>query len=200
MSQEEKNLLIERYVRSREKNLINSYIADGPTELRNRLGLNEQQWEIVFDYLVFNFDLLIKCINGNGDFFLNTYVKYGMDHVRDLLNISSDKYDHISQKLFHIIAIEQDGLYYHVLENRTKYHCVFRSRGSEFLRTKLLINTGVHDDYWRKILSLFLSDYCNDLLTEKKLEQSLYAFTQVMNGLRVHRPIEKSEIIMKSQV
>ena len=123
-----------------------------------------------------------------------------MDHVRDLLNICSGKYDHISQKLFHIIAVEQDGLYYHVLENRTKYQLVFRSRGSDYLRTKLLISSSDYDHYWEKILNLFLSDYCYDLLTEKKLEQSLYAFTQVMNSLRVHRPIEKSEILRKSQV
>ena len=92
MSQEEKNLLIERYARAREKELIDSYVLDGPTELRNKLGINTIQWEVIFDYLVFNYNLLTKCINRNGDFFLNAYIKYGMGHIRDLLNISSYKY------------------------------------------------------------------------------------------------------------
>ncbi len=199
MSQEDKNLLIERYAKSREKALIKSYIKDGPTDLREKLGLTESQWEILFDYLIFNHDLLNQCVRVNRDFFIDGYVRYGMNHVRDILNISSSKYDKYISEIFDYLAIENDALYYHVLQNRDKYLVSFRARGGDFLRTKLLINDLRYNDYWEKILSLFLNDYCDSLLSEKMFEGSLCAFTQMMNVLREHRPVEKSEILRKNQ-
>ncbi len=200
MSQEDKNLLIESYAKSREKALIKSYINDGPTELRENLGLTEKQWSVLFEYLVFNHDLLRKCVKGNGEFFVDSYIKHGMDYVRDLLSISDKKYDQYALELFDYLAIENDGLYYHALQNREKYLVAFRARGGDFLRTKLLISNARYDDFWEKILNLFLHDYCDSLVSERMFEDSLSAFTQMMNALREHRPVEKSEILRKNQV
>ena len=200
MSQEAKNLLIERYAKSREKALIKSYIKDGPRELRERLGLTEKQWSVLFDYLSFNHDLLNQCVRGNGEFFVDVYIKHGMEYVRNLLNIAEKKYDQYALDVFDYLAIENDGLYYHVLQNRDKYLITFRSRGSDFLRSNLLIKDLKYNSYWEKILNLFLNDYCDSLFSERIFESSLCAFTQMMNALREHRPIEKSEIVRQNQV
>lgn len=193
----DRHMLIERYVRGREAKLIDSYIADGPSSLKESLGLSDEDWSIIFDHLVFEQNLLYKTVVQAKDFFLDNYVKHGMAHVRDIMNVVEDKYDLPLEIVFDFLAISNDGLYYHALHNRDRYMVAFRARGGDFIRKVLGIWKSKYEENWAKILDLLLHSVCDDVFDERNFEYSLKAFSSIMNANRVHRPVEKSEMFRK---
>lgn len=188
------NMLIERYVRGREAKLIDRYITDGPTALKEELGLSDDQWRVIFDHLVFEQNLLYKTVVQAKDFFLDNYVNHGMAHVRDIMDIVDDAYNLPLEIVFDFLAISNDGLYYHVLQNRDRYMIAFRARGGDFVRKVLGIWKEKYEENWAKILDLLLHSVCDDIFDERNFDAGLKAFSAIMNASRVHRPVEKSEM------
>ncbi len=194
MNRPEKNLLLERYAFGRESVLIDKYIANGPSSLQDEFGLSDMEWQVIFDYLVFEHNLLFKTVGANTEFFVDMYVKQGMSHLRDVLDVSEAKYDLICEVVFDLIAISNEGLYYHVLENRDRYMLAFKARGGDFVRNILGISKSKYDENWAKILDILLHAVCDSLFSGQTLDHGLRAFSYLMNGMRVHRPLAKSEI------
>ncbi|MFA7685311.1 MAG: hypothetical protein WCX95_00740, partial [Candidatus Gracilibacteria bacterium] len=95
-----KKQLVDLYAKGKEDQLIEVYIVAGPTELMKTLGLKRGEWNIIFDYLIFEHDLLYKCVAQNVDFFVDLYVKYGMKHIREVLEIENNKYNLVAEDLF----------------------------------------------------------------------------------------------------
>jgi hypothetical protein len=200
MTEIEKNMLIQRYVVGRENALIEKYILDGPTALREDIGLDESQWISIFDYLVFNTNMLSVCVKNSAEFFQEQYVKHGTSHLREILNIVEDKYNGVWEMIFDFIGIANEGLYHHVLEHRDRYIVAFRARGGDFIRKVLGIWKDKYEENWAKILDLLLHGVCDGLFSENTYEHGLRKFTQIVNGMRVHRPVEKSEILKQGLV
>lgn len=198
LSQLDKNLLIERYARGREAKLIESYISEGPTAVKERLGLTDEEWTVIFDFLVFEHNLLYKAVVKSCEFFLNTYVKHGMAHVKDVLDVNDEKYDGIWEVVFDFLVISSEGLYYHVLEYRERYMMAFKARGGDFVRKVLGIWKNKYEENWAKILDLLLHGLCDDIFTEQNYDNGLKAFAYMMNGNREHRAVAKSEIAGKA--
>lgn len=190
----DQKMLIERYVWGREAKLIDRYIADGPTTLRDSLGISEEEWVVIFDNLVFDHNLLYKVVLQAKDFFQDNYVKHGMAHVRDILNVSDDKYNLVWEVVFDYLAISNDGLYYHVLQNRDRYMIAFKARGGDFVRKVLGIWKSKYEENWARILDLLLHSVCNDIFDERNFDEGLRAFSLMFNVSRQHRPVEKSEV------
>ena len=186
-----KKLLVEEYARGREQGLIEAYMVAGPTELRKAMGFKKAEFGVIFDYLVFEYDLLYRCVAQNIDFFVDLYVKYGMKHVRAVLEIEAGKYDSLIEDLFKLIAIANEGLYLNVLQNRARYLLAFKARGGEFLRRILGISDGKYDYIWKKVLDILLNAACDGLFSERTLERGLERFSMMMNEGRMHRVICK---------
>ncbi|MEK7085496.1 MAG: hypothetical protein AAB953_00585 [Patescibacteria group bacterium] len=197
LSLTDQNLLLERYARGKESNLIERYIKDGQTALREEFGLSEEEWTVIFDYLIFDHNLLYKAVMQASDFFVENYVKHGMTHVREILNINDTKYDVIWEVVFDFLAISNEGLYYHVLEHRDRYMIAFKARGGDFVRKVLGIWKEKYEEHWAKILDLLLYSICNEFISDQNFEHGLRAFSYLMNGMRENRPVEKSEIARK---
>lgn len=200
MTQQNKNLILERYVRGREDSLIESYILTGPSELKEKIGFEESEWKVIFDHLIFEKNLLSKTINHTLDFFLDNYVKQGMSHVRDILAVDDEKYDAIWTISFDFLAIAHEGLLYHVMHHRDRYANTFKVRGGEFVRKVLGIWDGKYDEHWGKVLDLLLNTTCEDMFNDQNFEHGLRAFSYHMNGKRTHRPVEQSEVLKKGLV
>ncbi len=194
MSEVEKNMLIQRYVVGRETNLVNQYIADGPGVMMESLGLTEDQWQVLFDYLVFNEDLLFKCVKQASSFFEDQYIKYGSGHVREILNILEDRYDKVWEYIFDYLAVAKESVYFHVLHNRDRYIVAFKSRGGDFVRRVLGLWKDKYEENWLKILDLLLHGVCDGMFSEQSFEHGLMGFNKIVNSMREHRPVEKSEI------
>lgn len=193
MTQQDKHMLIERYVIDRENVLIERFIKDGPTAIRENLGLSEQSFRVIFDSLVFDHNLLYKTVTQASEFFVDAYVKHGMSHVRGILDVDDSKYDKIFEIIYDFLALSHEGVYYHVLEHRDRYMMAFRARGGDFVRKVLGLWKDKYDGQWRKILDLLLHSVCDDIFSRSTFDHGLRAFAHLMNGTRVHRPVEKSE-------
>ncbi|MBI5754298.1 hypothetical protein HZA40_04110 [Candidatus Peregrinibacteria bacterium] len=197
LSLSDQNMLLERCAKGREAKLIGRYIADGPTTLKEELELSDIEWRIIFDYLVFEHNLLYKTVLRASDFFQDNYVKYGMAHVRDIMNVSDDKYNLAMEVVFDFLAIANDGLYYHVLQHRDRYMIAFKARGGDFVRRILGIWKPKYEENWARILDLLLHSVCDDIFDERNFDEGLKAFSLMMNANRIHRPVEKSEMFRK---
>lgn len=197
LHQVDKNLLIERYARNRESKLIEQYISEGPSQIQDELGLDDQEWQVIFDYLVFDHNLLCKCVTQSKDFFLDLYIKHGMAHIRDILDVNDDKYNAMLEVVFDFLAIASEGLYYHLLEHRERYTMAFRVRGGDFIRKILGIWKEKYEEHWAKVLEFLLKTVCEDIFNETNFEHGLKGFASLINIQRQHRPVAKSEIVSK---
>jgi len=195
MNFDQKQSVLNRLVKRKEVSLIEKYIVDGPTEVKEALGANDEEWGVVFDYLVFEENLLYKTVTTNIDFFLDIYVKYGSAHVREVLDISHQKYDIIWDILFDYVAISHEGLYFHVMEHRDKYMTAMKARGGDFVRKVLGVWKPKYEDSWAKVLDFLLHAVCDAIFSEQTFENSIKAFSMIMNGVREHRPVYKHGLL-----
>ncbi|MEK7672983.1 MAG: hypothetical protein AAB373_03790 [Patescibacteria group bacterium] len=188
---EDQYLLIERFARGKESQLIEKYIQDGPTAVQDELELTDTEWQVIFDYLVFEHNLLYKCVSHSSEFFHDCYVKFGVAHVRSIIEVEDKKYDKIFEVIFDYLAISLEGLNYHVMQNREKYVMAFKVRGGDYIRTVLALSKEKYQDQWMQILDVLLKLVCDDMFTEQNCEHSLNAFVHLFNINREHRIITK---------
>lgn len=188
----DKNLVLERYAKGKEEALIERYILDGPAQIKDDLGLTDEQWEAIFEYLVFGFDLLTKTVKASPEFFTETYVKYGILHLREVLDVGDRKFDEVWEKLFDLVAVENRALLYHVIEHREEYYQALMTRGSDYLKKILQVSAEKYEELWLKVLDLMLSNFCAQKFTEMDFDHGLRVFTDMMNKARTHRPLVKN--------
>jgi hypothetical protein len=186
-----KKLIVNSYARGKEDQLVQAFIVAGPTAVKKTLGIRDAKWMVIFDYLVFEHDLLEKCVAQNVDFFKDLYVKFGIKHIRAIFEVEGKKYDMPSKAVFDLIAVVNEGLYLHVLQNRGRYLLAFKARGGDFLRTILGILDKKYDKAWEMVLDILLNAECDGLFSERTLEHGLQNFAMMMNGVREHRALNK---------
>ncbi len=196
MDRHNQQLAVERYAKGREDQLIEIYILEGPAKLKEELGLTEDEWMAVFDYLVFEANLLYKTVVSNTEFFINEYVRHGMAHLRELLGVLEDKYDKAWTVVFDFLAISNEALYFHVLHHSKRYLEVFRKHGSDFIRRILGVKDDKYQGNWQKVLDFLLNAACEHMFTANTFDHGLKAFSLLMNQTRDHRPIFKSGLLI----
>ncbi len=181
------NTIIAKYASGKEDELVDAYIQQGPALLQVKLCLTDEEWGFVFDHLVFQHNLLYKTVVHSADFFVNEYTNYGISHVRELLSIDEEKYDVIWEALFDFIAIANDSVYYHFLQNREKYVHAFKVRGGDHLKRALGLFKAKYSYYWEKILNSLHTGFCEDTFKEFDFDHSLDGFIKLINAMREHR-------------
>lgn len=195
MNTQDKNMVLERYIRGKEEDIIDSYIAKGPTILKKELEVSDEEWEVIFDHLVFEKNLFYKCVARNTEFFMETYIKFGTAHVRDVLAISDSKYDKVWELVFDYVAIANEGLYLHVVEHRDRYMIAMKARGTDFVRKVLGTWNKKYNESWAKVLNFLLHAACDAIFSETTFERGLKAFSEMMNKSREHRVICEEGIL-----
>lgn len=194
MTPEDKLMVIERYARGKEDILIESYIIDGPMALKVAKGFSPEEWDVIFDYLVFNHALLYKTVIQNLDFFSEEYVLHGMAHLREMFDVVDEKYEQVWVQVFDFIAIANGALYEHVLHHRDRYMIAMKARNSDFVRKVLGVWNSKYNESWEKILNTLLHAVCDAIFTENTFERGLITFTRMFNGMREHRPLLKHDL------
>ncbi|MBI4235254.1 hypothetical protein HY604_03060 [Candidatus Peregrinibacteria bacterium] len=195
MNPTDQNLTIERYAFGRESGLVEKYIQDGPTHLQESMNLSDEEWLVIFDYLVFEHNLLQKCVTANCDFFVDLYIKHGMAHLREIFDVDDEKYDRIWSLTFDYLAICSEGLRLHVTLHRQKYVKALRERGSDFVRKVIGIAQPKYEEHWRETLDFLLHAVCDDIFSENTYDHGLRAFAQIINAGRVQRRINEQGLI-----
>jgi hypothetical protein len=200
MDHKTEKTFIESVVKGNETSLINSYIEKGPAALIQELSVSQQEWDVVFDYLVFNHNLLYKVVVNNTDFFLEGYIENGFAHTRKILNVEAEKYDMVCKLIFDFIAISNGGLRLHVIEHKDKYMDALKEHGGDFVRKVLYIWDKKYEKYWEEILDSLLSDFCFNIFTEQTLEKGISLFTGLVNMKRQHRLPVPSKLFKRGLV
>jgi len=196
MNNLEKVQILEAYVKGNEDFLINKFIQDGPSQIKLELNLKDSEWLVIFDCLVFEHNLLYKTVLKNTEFFVDAYVKYGMDHARSILDVSDNKYDLVWEVVFDYIVGACDALYLHVLEKRDYCFEILENKGGQALRNSLGISKGKYDVLWEKVLTVLLNVYCENATSEQNFSSGLKAFSLLMNESRVQRPINEFGLLI----
>ncbi len=200
MNQYAKNILLESLVEGRENLFIKTYMEHGPTELMQKFNINKEEWEVIFDYLVFNYGLLYKIVINNLDFFTESYIENGFSHIRELLQVEKTKYDKICPPIFDLLAISNGGLRYHIIEHRDKYIEALRLHGGDFVRKVLYLWDKKYDKHWSEILDSLLSKFCCNYFDNQNFEKGLKLFSRMMTAHRKHRMPIRTELSKKGWV
>ena len=200
MGHKTEKTFIESVVKGNETSLINSYIEKGPAALIQELSVSQEEWDVVFDYLVLNHNLLYKVVVNNTDFFLEGYIENGFAHTRKILNVEAEKYDMVCKLIFDFIAISNGGLRYHLIEHKDKYMDALKEHGGDFVRKVLYIWDKKYDKHWEEILDSLLSDFCFNVFTHQTLEKGIGLFTALVNMKREHRLPIPSKIFKQGLV
>ncbi len=170
-----------------EDYMVALFLQGGPEALREHYQFSEVDLVAVFDYLVFEYDLLLRCVEANEDFFLNLYIEQGLTRVRDVLGVLDDKYNDFFEEVFDYLAIEKKGIYQHVLNFQGRYAEAVKKHGSDFVKKILRIDSEKYHDQWAEVLELLLSIVCKNMIEESQLDRGLEKFTEMFNRQRLHR-------------
>ena len=197
MNNIDKNLILERFVSGREAGLIERYIMDGPMAMKVEMGVSEAQWRVIFDYLVFEHNLLYKLVASNVEFFSDFYVRHGVAGLRELLDIEAGYYNQVFEAVFDFLAIAHDGLRLHILENREKYLLALKARGIHYLKKILNVDKAKYEESWLHVLEFLLSAACEAMFSEQSYEHGVRAFSMLVNGTREHRALVKHGLGMR---
>jgi len=194
MSKLDKNEVVKKYVNGQEEALVEAYIKDGPSSIKEKMDLDDHVFEIVFDHLVFEHNLIYKAIISNHDFFADKYVRYGSAHIRDILDITDEKFDLIYEIVFDFL-VANEAVYYHVLQHRERYTTAFKARGKDFVRKVLGLWKPKYEESWQKIYEFLLNCLSDCIFSEKTLDQGIEAFSMIVNGSREQRIITQSGLL-----
>lgn len=180
----ERQIVLQRHAYGSESELIELYLLEGPSELQSRRRISGAEWRFVFDYLVFEKDLLMKAVKMSQDFFTDIYVKYGIDHVRAVLDVKDSKYDTIFESVFDFLAIANDNLYRHLLGNKEKYAGKMREKGSSYVKAQLGIEKAKYAKQWETVLNVMLFAYCEKAFDERNMLEGMQFFAKLYNASR----------------
>ncbi len=195
MNNADQNLVLHQYVVGKEKSLIESYIADGPAELKEKLSVSDDQWQVIFDHLVFNENLLYKCVVQNFEFFTQEYISHGTAHLREMLSVVDEKYDKAWVVIFDFVAISCGGIDYHIMEHRERYVDALMEHGTDFIRKVLGISHKRYEDTWAKNLDILLHAACEKNFDMSRFDHAIKAFSYLYSNTREHRLVDKSGIL-----
>lgn len=195
MNEIDKNLILYKYVFGKEKNLIESYIVDGPKAIQEKFDISDEHWKVVFNHLVFVENVLYKCVIQNFEFFTQEYIKHGMAHVRDMLDVVDESYDGAWIVVFDLIVISCDGISYHVMEHRDRYVDALMEHGSDFIRKILGISHERYEETWAKSLDILLNAACEKNFDMNRFDHAIKAFSYLYSNTREHRLIDGSGIL-----
>lgn len=190
MTQEDKNLVLERYYYGREEFIIRRYLVEGPDVLVSSLGLNADEWAVIFEKLVFEHNILYKCVINSLDFFVDLFIRYGNDHLRKILNVRSSSYDGAwYEQVFDLVAVSNEGLKFHVLENKSKYTGLLVSGRGDELRAKFGILGLRYNGLWEEVLDILLNSACEEIFSGRSFDHAISAFCRSYSSSRAHRKI-----------
>jgi hypothetical protein len=164
---------IEKALNGHEERLMTLFIQQGPQALRTQLKVpNDFVWTIVFDHLVFNLDVLKRCIDLFFPFFKDYVVKNGPVALRELFGIEDARYDEVFEKLLDDMVIARGLLFEHVHAHIDEYlGALKQGRGSD-IRTQLGLVPTKYDPTWNEVVNFLLDAFSLDYLKTKQKDQT----------------------------
>lgn len=165
--------LVRGQLRGHEERLMTLFIQQGPQALRDMLKVpNDFVWTVVFDHLVFNLDVLKRCVDMFFPFFKDYVLKNGPVALRDVFGIRDSRYDSVFEKIFDDLVIARGLLFEHVHAHTREYlEALTQGRGSD-IRAQLGLQTSKYDPLWKEVLDFLLDAFTREKLKDQQKEQT----------------------------
>lgn len=180
--------LLLRGLKGNEQEIMTLFIEHGPQELKQKLRIHrEEDWIIIFDYLVFQNDLLKLCVLRFLDFFQKLVAEKGPTAFRKILGIESELYDEVFEGVFDLVAISHGALFDYTKSHRDIFVSKIRTgKGSE-LRFKLGLTKSKYDTIWNQIVQDVFQNFGQQLIDERIIEEGLRSFDRQYHFFRRQR-------------
>lgn len=165
--------LVERELTGHEERLMTLFIQQGPEVLRSQLKIpNDFVWTVVFDHLVFNLDVLKRCVDMFFPFFKDYVLKNGPLSLREVFGIQEKRYDPVFEKLVDDMVIARGLLFEHVYQHTPEYLLALKQGNGSAIRMQLGIVSSKYDPLWNETVNFLLDAFNRDKLKEKQTEQT----------------------------
>ena len=192
-SRHEKNKLYSM-LHKYDKKLVRNYLEYGPDGLRAKLGINSDSlWEVIFDYLVFEKEVVKHCARNNTAYIHNLFVEHGPVAIRRAFNLSGKKYEDVWEYILDYIGISRGALYEYVTENSSKYREKIYHGQASLIREELCIEKDKYEHVWGEILDVLLNAVSTETFTHSAFEHGLALFSKLYNQGRAHRSLRSSQ-------
>lgn len=177
-------------VADREEDLMVTYIQQGPEAVRAKVGVaRDESWRDIFDRLVFNGDVLMKCVVNFMPFFKNMVVEHGPLVLRDIFDIREAKYDSVFERLFDLIAVSNGALYDYAYKNRVDLFSKIKRGEGDLVREALCLTGARYDALWSEILNMLVDAVCDQILEDRMKEDGLKVIVKLFEAVREQRGI-----------
>ncbi len=165
--------LVAQELNGHEERLMTLFIQQGPEALRQFLKVpSDFVWTVVFDHLVFNLDVLKRCVDLFFPFFKDYVLKKGPLALRDVFGIQDVRYDQVFEKLLDDMVIARGLLFEHVYAHTKEYlEALTQGRGGD-IRAQLGLESSKYDPLWKETLDFFLDAFTREKLKSKQKEQT----------------------------
>ncbi len=167
-----KAMIVER-LEGKEERLLKMFIQHGPEALRENLNVpNDFVWTVVFDHLVFNLDVLKRCVEIFFPFFQEYVLKNGPQALRELFGIQDARYDGVFEKLVDDLIIARGLLFEHVHRHVNAYlKALKEGRGSD-IRFQLGLANEKYQPLWEEVVDFLLDAFTREKVTSKQKEET----------------------------
>ena len=165
--------LIKNELAGHEERLMMLFIQQGPEALRSALKVpNDFIWTVVFDHLVFNLDVLKRCVEMFFPFFKDYVLKNGPTALREVFGIQDKRYDQVFEKLFDDMVIARGLLFEHLYAHVPEYlEALEKGRGDD-IRAQLGLESSKYDPLWKEVVDFLLDAFTRERLKGKQKEQT----------------------------
>lgn len=170
--------------------LMQIFIQQGPDELRSRLAIKmDKHWQFVFDYLIFDRNVLKNCILSFMPFFRQMVRAEGPLILRKIFAIQDTKYDAVFEQLVDLVVVAEGLVYEYVYDNRKVFALRIMHGQAKDLRTELGINAAKYDSLWFQILEILQQTVCTRVYDNSVWEKGWKAFNMIYNSKREQRSL-----------
>ena len=174
--------------------LIHNYLEHGPDGLRKKLDVeSDRLWEVIFDYLVFEKEVVKHCARNNSAYIHNLFVEHGPANIKKAFNLTDKKYEDIWEYLLDYVGVSRGALYEYVTENSSKYREKIYSGQCLSIRDELCIEKDKYEYVWGEILDVLLNVVSTDAFTHSAFEHGIELFSKLYNQGRVQRSLRSSQ-------
>lgn len=165
--------MVEAQLKGHEERLLTQFIQKGPEALRAELKIpNDFVWSVVFDHLVFNLDVLKRCIEMFFPFFKDYVLKNGPQALRGLFGIEDARYDSVFEKILDDMVIARGLLFEHMYMHVDAYLKALRTGEGSKIRTELGISSEKYDPVWSEVMNFLLDAFSRENLKLKQKDQT----------------------------
>lgn len=171
-----------KLLESQADTLLDMYLLHGPERVREYLELeSEVDFTSVFDYLVFEKQILMDLVRRYEDFFGKILAEHGPQHIRRSLKIEDAKYGMAFAPILDFLGVEKENLFVYVIRHKDFLYETMMMYNTEMVRKILCIEGVQYDDVWLQILDLFFADASGRMMELQKqvhIEKFLEQFSE----------------------